>query len=223
MSYPYIPPKISPSLLSADFTCLKDEISALEQAGADWIHYDVMDGHFVPNLTFGPCILKALRPLTTLPFDVHLMIAPVFPFLEAVAHAGADYITFHIEASLDPLSDITFIKNLGKKVGLSLRPSTPLESLIPWLEHLDLVLIMTVNPGFGGQSFMEDQLSKAKHLRSLIQEKNLPLHISIDGGITPQTAPLALKNGADVLVAGTSILSHPKESYKNAISALRIA
>ncbi|MBS0185122.1 MAG: ribulose-phosphate 3-epimerase [Proteobacteria bacterium] len=213
-------PLIAPSLLSADFSCLKEEVLALEHAGADWLHWDVMDGHYVPNLTFGPMVVKALRPITELPFDIHLMIEPVTPFIEAFAKAGGDYITFHPEASLDPLKDINLIKSFGKKVGLSLNPETPLETLFPFLDKLDLVLIMTVSPGFGGQSFKEAPLEKVEKLRILIKQNNLSLLISVDGGITPQTAKSALTYGADVLVAGTSILSH-KNHYKKAIKALR--
>ena len=222
MSFPLVRPlpKIAPSLLSADFSCLKDEVVALTQAGADWIHCDIMDGHFVPNLTFGPLILQSIRPFTKLPFDVHLMIQPLDPFLEAFAQAGADLITFHVEASKDPLYDIKKIKALGKKAGISLRPETSLDSILPFVEALDLVLIMTVRPGFGGQSFMPQELIKVERLRALIDQKNLSLQISIDGGITPKTAKDALRAGADVLVAGTSILSH-KPHYAKAIEALR--
>lgn len=213
-------PKIAPSLLSADFSCLKDEVLALEQAGADWLHWDVMDGHFVPNITFGPMVIKALRASTCLPFDVHLMIHPVAPFIKAFAEAGADYITFHPEASADTLQDIMTIKSFGKKAGLSLNPETPLETILPFFDVLDLVLIMTVSPGFGGQSFKEAPLLKMAKLRALIDQKKLSIQISVDGGITPQTAKNALEKGADVLVAGTSILSH-KNHYKEAIEALR--
>ncbi|HQS84162.1 MAG: ribulose-phosphate 3-epimerase [Alphaproteobacteria bacterium 16-39-46] len=213
-------PKIAPSLLAADFAALKEEVLALEHAGADWLHWDVMDGHYVPNLTFGPMVVKALRPVTRLPFDVHLMIQPVMPFIKAFADAGADFITFHPEASTDPLEDIRLIKSLGKKAGLSLNPETSLETVLPFLEMLDLILIMTVSPGFGGQSFKEEPLLKMAELRRLIDQKKLSVLLSVDGGIGPQTAQRALTHGADVLVAGTSILSH-KNHYKKAIDALR--
>lgn len=193
---------------------------ALEQAGADWLHWDVMDGHFVPNLTFGPMILKSLRPFTHLPFDVHLMIRPVAPFIAFFVEAGADYITFHPEASTDPFQDICTIKNFGRKVGISLSPEVAVEDVLPFLDKIDLVLVMTVSPGFGGQSFKEDILLKISKLRTLIDQKDLPVAISVDGGITPQTAGKVLKEGADVLVAGTSILSF-KNHYKEAIEDLR--
>lgn len=177
-----------------------------------------MDGHFVPNLTFGPLIISALRPFSKLPFDVHLMIQPVSPFIEAFAKAGADYITFHPEGSENPQKDIQTIKSLGKKAGLSLRPDTPLEVVLPFLDHLDLILIMTVHPGFGGQRFMSGPLHKLQELRK--KASQLKLYFSVDGGISPLTASEALKVGADVLVAGTSVLSH-KHNYKGAIDALR--
>ena len=214
-------PKIAPSILSADFTCLGQEITDLTQAGADWIHCDVMDGHFVPNLTFGPLIIQAIRPFTPLPLDVHLMIRPVDLFIEPFAQAGADYITIHPDASLDPLHDLQKIRSLGKKAGAALSPNISTEILLPMLEYLDLILVMTVHPGFGGQSFMPSQLNKIEEIRTLIDTHGLNIELSVDGGITPQNAPSVLECGASVLVAGTSIFSKGKSHYQTAIDSLR--
>ena len=210
--------KISPSILSADFSILGDEIKSLEQAGADLIHIDVMDGHFVPNITMGPPIIKMVRKCTKLPFDVHLMISPVEKYIKAFADAGSDIITIHPEATDNLKRAVGTIKSLGKKAGVSLNPKTPISTLMDVINDIDLILIMSVNPGFAGQSFMSEVLPKVTELRKMINEKKLKIDIEIDGGINFETAPLAVKAGANILVSGTTIFSG---SLKDNIQKLR--
>ena len=210
--------KISPSILSADFSILGDEIKSLEKAGADLIHVDVMDGHFVPNITLGPPIIKMVRKCTKLPFDVHLMISPVEKYIKAFADAGADIITIHPEATDNLKRAVSAIKSLGKKAGVSLNPKTPISALMNVINELDLILVMSVNPGFAGQSFMSEVLPKVTELRKMINDKKLKIDIEIDGGINFETAPLAVKAGANILVSGTTIFSG---SLKDNIQKLR--
>jgi len=210
--------KISPSILSADFSILGDEIKSLEKAGADLIHVDVMDGHFVPNITMGPPIIKMLRKCTKLPFDVHLMISPVEKYIKAFAEAGADIITIHPEATDNLKRAVSAIKSLGKKAGVSLNPKTPISALMDVINDIDLILVMSVNPGFAGQSFMGEVLPKVTELRKIINDKKLKIDIEIDGGINFETAPLAVKAGANILVSGTTIFSG---SLKDNIQKLR--
>ncbi len=210
--------KISPSILSADFSILGDEIKSLEKAGADLIHIDVMDGHFVPNITMGPPIIKMVRKCTKLPFDVHLMISPVEKYIKAFADAGSDIITIHPEATDNLKRAVSTIKSLGKKAGVSLNPKTPISALMDVINDIDLILIMSVNPGFAGQSFMSEVLPKVTELRKMINDKKLKIDIEIDGGINFETAPLAVKAGANILVSGTTIFSG---SLKDNIQKLR--
>ncbi len=210
--------KISPSILSADFSILGDEIKSLEQAGADLIHVDVMDGHFVQNITMGPPIIKMIRKCTKLPFDVHLMISPVEKYIKAFADAGSDIITFHPEATDNLKRAVGTIKSLGKKAGVSLNPKTPISALMDVINDIDLILIMSVNPGFAGQSFMSEVLPKVTELRKMINDKKLKIDIEIDGGINFETAPHAVKAGAKILVSGTTIFSG---SLKDNIQKLR--
>ena len=210
--------KISPSILSADFSILGDEIKSLEKAGADLIHIDVMDGHFVPNITMGPPIIKMVRKCTKLPFDVHLMISPVEKYIKAFADAGSDIITIHPEATDNLKRAVGTIKSLGKKAGVSLNPKTPISALMDVINDIDLILIMSVNPGFAGQSFMSQVLPKVTELRKMINDKKLKIDIEIDGGINFETAPLAVKAGANILVSGTTIFSG---SLKDNIQKLR--
>jgi ribulose-phosphate 3-epimerase len=216
-----LPTLIAPSILSADFARLGEEVRAIDEAGADWIHIDVMDGHFVPNLTIGPGVVKALRPHTAKPFDVHLMISPVDPFLDAFAEAGADIITVHPEAGPHLHRTIQRIKLLGKKAGVSLNPATPAKMLDYLLEEIDLVLVMSVNPGFGGQKFITSQLKKIEAIANRIAKENLDARLEVDGGIDPETAPQAIAAGANVLVAGTAVFRGGRSSYAANIQALR--
>lgn len=214
-----IRPLIAPSLLAADFSRLGEEVAAVEQAGADWLHLDVMDGHFVPNITFGPLVVKALRPLSPMPFDVHLMIAPADPYITAFAEAGADIISVHPESGPHLHRTLQLIRTLGKKAGVVLNPATPVEMLVNVLDLVDVIMVMTVNPGFGGQAFIRSQLSKIATLRQMIDDSGREIILQIDGGITPQTAPEVLKAGATCLIAGTAIYGTP--DYQAAITALR--
>jgi ribulose-phosphate 3-epimerase len=214
-------PLISPSILSADFARLGEEVRAIDEAGADWIHIDVMDGHFVPNLTIGPGVVKAIRPYTAKPFDVHLMISPVDNFLDAFAEAGADIITVHPEAGPHIHRTIQHIKSLGKKAGVSLNPGTPAKMLDYVLEEVDLVLVMSVNPGLGGQKFIYSQLKKIEAIANQVAKKDLVVDIEVDGGIDAATAPQAVDAGATVLVAGTAAFRGGPGEYAANIAALR--
>jgi ribulose-phosphate 3-epimerase len=214
-------PLISPSILSADFARLGEEVRAIDEAGADWIHVDVMDGHFVPNITIGPGVVKALRPHSAKPFDVHLMISPVDPFIDAFAEAGADVITVHPEAGPHLHRTLQRIRSLGKKAGVSLNPATPAKMLDYVLEEVDLVLVMSVNPGFGGQKFIASQLNKIEAIANRIAKQNLSVELEVDGGIDADTAPQAVGAGATVLVAGTAAFRGGPGRYAANIRALR--
>lgn len=210
---------VAPSILAADISRLADEVRAVDAAGADWIHLDVMDGHFVPNITFGPDVVRAVRGLTAKPLDVHLMIAPADPYLAAFAEAGADTITVHAEAGPHVHRSLQAIAALGKRAGLAINPGTPASAVEPVLDLVDLVLVMTVNPGFGGQAFIEPALEKVRRIRAMVAGREID--VEVDGGITPETAPLAARAGANVFVAGSSVFRGEPAAYSAAIDAIR--
>ena len=212
---------IAPSILSADFARLGEEVAAVASAGADFIHVDVMDGHFVPNLTIGPLVVKAIRPVTDLPFDVHLMISPVDAYIDDFAQAGANILTVHPEAGPHLHRTVQRIKAAGLKAGAALNPATPVSAIESIIDELDLVLVMSVNPGFGGQKFISSQLKKIEAIRALIDKTGRSIHLEVDGGVDPKTAPLAIDAGADVLVAGSAVFRGGQESYAANIAALR--
>ena len=216
---PQAPIFVAPSLLAADFTRLAEEVAAIEAAGADWLHLDIMDGHFVPNISFGPFVLQALRKLTRMPFDVHLMIAPADPYLAAFAEAGADHILVHPEAGPHLHRSLQAIRALGKKAGVVLNPATPLAFVEGVMDLLDIILVMSVNPGFGGQKFLESQLGRIARLREIIDATGRHIRLEVDGGIDPHTAPRCIAAGADTFVAGTAVFKAP--DYAAAIAAIR--
>jgi ribulose-phosphate 3-epimerase len=211
--------KIAPSILSADFAKLGEEVAAVDRGGADWIHVDVMDGHFVPNITIGPLVVKAIRPITKLPLDVHLMIEDPDLYIEEFAKAGADYITVHVEACRHLHRTVQHIKSLGVKAGVVLNPATPVESIQHIIADIDMVLLMSVNPGFGGQKFIPEVLPKIRKVKEMAREKGVTIDIEIDGGVNSETAKLCVEAGATVLVAGSAVYNH--EDREKAIAALR--
>ncbi len=213
---------VAPSILAADFAALGADVQAVEAAGADLVHVDIMDGHFVPNLSLGPGIVKAIRPCSSLPFDVHLMLSQPYRYVQPFVEAGADHITIHVESEGALACTLEQIRSYGCSTGLSLRPGTPAASLRPYLDLIDLILVMTVEPGFGGQSFMAEQVPKIAEIRSLIDRSGHPIHLEVDGGIAQDTAPAVLKAGANMLVSGSGIFKH-KEKLAEAISDLRLA
>ena len=215
------PPIIAPSILASDFSRLGEEVRAITEAGADWVHVDVMDGHFVPNITIGPDVVKALRPHTDLPFDVHLMIAPIDPFLEAFRDAGADWISVHPEAGPHLHRTLKRIRELGAKAGVVLNPGTSVEQVEWVIDDLDLILVMSVNPGFGGQSFIASQLRKVERLRRMIDASGRDIVLEVDGGVTPLTAPQCVEAGATALVAGSAVFRGGHLEYADNIRALK--
>jgi ribulose-phosphate 3-epimerase len=218
---PALPVRIAPSILSADFAKLGEEVRAIDAAGADWIHIDVMDGHFVPNISFGPAVMKSVRGVTSKPFDVHLMIAPVDAYLDAFAEAGADCITVHYEAGPHIHRSLQHIKGLGKRAGVVLCPGTPAKMLDYLLDTVDLVLVMSVNPGFGGQHFIPSQLKKIAAIRKMIDQTGRAIDLEVDGGVDPDTARQCIDAGADALVAGTAVFRGGPDRYADNIRALR--
>ena len=215
------PPIIAPSILSADFSRLGQEVEAIQQAGADWLHVDVMDGHFVPNITIGPPVVKAIKPYVSIPIDVHLMISPADPYLDAFREAGADIISIHPEAGPHLDRSLQHIRALGAKAGVVLNPSTPVEEIEWVMDHIDVILVMSVNPGFGGQTFIPGQLKKIARLRQMIDASGRDIELEVDGGVGPDTAARCVKAGATALVAGTAVFSGGPEAYARNIAALR--
>ena len=213
--------KISPSILAADFACLGEEVTAICEAGCDYVHVDVMDGHFVPNLTIGPGVVKAIKPHASKPLDVHLMLSPVDAFIDLFAEAGADIITFHPEAGPHPHRTIQAIKAAGCKAGISLNPATPIAALEELIEDIDLILVMSVNPGFGGQKFIKTQLEKIRRIRDLITTAGREIELEVDGGVNSKNAEEIITAGADVLVAGTAVFQNGRQAYADNIKALR--
>ena len=215
------PPIIAPSILSADFSRLGEEVEAIQKARADWMHFDVMDGHFVPNITFGPPVLKAIKPFISIPVDVHLMISPADPCLDAFREAGADILSIHPEAGPHLDRSLQHIRSLGAKAGVVLNPSTPVEAIEWVMDHIDVILVMSVNPGFGGQAFIPGQLKKIARLRQMIDASGRDIELEVDGGVAPETAPLCVQAGATALVAGTAVFTGGPEAYARNIAALR--
>ena len=214
-------PIIAPSILSADFARLGEEVEAIQKAGADWLHVDVMDGHFVPNITLGPPVLKAIKPHVSIPIDVHLMISPADPYLDAFREAGADILSIHPEAGPHLDRSLQHIRSLGAKAGVVLNPSTPVEAIEWVMDHIDVILVMSVNPGFGGQAFIRGQLKKIGRLRQMIDASGREIELEVDGGVAPDTASLCVEAGATALVAGTAVFSGSPGAYARNIAALK--